>query len=517
VTTGTRLQRLLSGSVQHSPDKTAIRFGSVELSYAELEMQSSRVAAGFLQLNISPGDRVALMLPNCLEAVYSILACYKIGAVVVPINYRNTAAETRYVVEKTQPKLVIGHPDKIEVLKALSDLVAVDRILVAGGESVGTGFSSFGELLDHTTQASLVVVLEDAPALILFTSGSTGHPKGVVHSHRSAYAGIDISQRIFEFNSADVVLIGKPISHAGGLQTQFMPALNVGAEVILAMKPSPADAVDLIVKHTVTQYAMLASNLIDFIEYLEENPIRLPSLANSMGSGDAVPTDLHHRFRDLFGWQVMEGCGMTEIGGYYAVNPRNGQRKWGSMGLPCPDTELRIIDRDGTDCGVGEVGEIVIKTPSATIGYWNDDDKTRELFVDNWLYTGDLAKFDEQGYIWFVARKKLIIVRRGSNISPAEVESIIDEHPLVHASVVVGISDPHDGQVPVAWLMPLHGTQGPDLDDLKAYVSAHLAEYKTPVRYHFLKEIPRNSTGKFDRHQLTEMASCSSVNRNDSY
>ncbi len=506
MTQGTRLQMLLSTPLAQTPDKIALRFGSVDLSYYDLDFRSRQLAAGLLALKINCGDRIALLLPNCLEAVYSMMACYTIGAIVVPVNYRYTAREARYVVENTHPNLVIGHQDKSEILESLGDLVGLDRIFLTGKRSNDAGFSSFDELPGHTPLASAIDVQKDAPALILYTSGSTGHPKGVVHSHGSAFSGIDISRRVFDFNSSDIVLIGKPISHAGGLQTQLMPALFIGAEVVLAMRPTPAEAAALIVKYSITQYALLASNLVDFVEYLEENPECLPTLVNSIGSGDAVPTDLHHRFRDLFGWQVMEGCGMTEIGGYYAINPRYGERKWGSMGLHCPDTELRIIDPDGNDVAVGEVGEIAIRTPSSTIGYWNDDLNTRELFRDGWLHTGDLAKFDEQQYVWFIARKKLIIVRRGSNISPAEVESVIDEHPLIHASVVVGIADPHDGQIPVAWVVPLHNSEGPSLDDLKVYVSARLAAYKTPVNYLFLKELPRNSTGKFDRHLLGEMA-----------
>lgn len=503
---GTRLQRLLSKSLVQSPDKTAIRFGSVEVNYAQLDSYSRRVAAGFLQHKVNPGDRVAIMLPNCLEAVYCIIASYTIGAVVVPVNYRNTAEETRYVVEKTQPGLFVGHPDKQEIMRSLVGLLDSDRIFVTDSEAEQAGFCGFGDLMHRNPATASSKISEDSAALILYTSGSTGHPKGVVHSHQSAFSGIDISRRVFEFDRDDIVLIGKPISHAGGLQTQLMPALNVGAMVVLVMKPTPAEAINLILTHAVTQYAMLASNLVDFIEYLEENPVDLPSLVNSMGSGDAVPTDLHHRFRDLFGWPVMEGCGMTEIGGYYAVNPRRGQRKWGSMGLPCPDTQLRIVDQHGNDVSTGEVGEILIKTPSATIGYWNDSQQTSELFKDEWLRTGDLAKFDEDRYIWFVARKKLIIVRRGSNVSPAEVESVIDEHPQIHASVVVGIPDPHDGQIPFAWLVPLYGTEGPDLADLKSYVAERLAEYKIPARYQFVNELPRNSTGKYDRHRLAEMA-----------
>ena len=282
---GTRLQQLLSVPVQHHPDNTAIIFDNECVSYAKLDVHCRRVAAGLLRLDIKPGDRVALMLPNCLEAVYSTIACYIVGAIVVPINYRNTAAESRYVLEKTRPALLIVHPDKLEIYDSLEYLLGPDRIYVTAGQQTQSKYPFFADLQGFDAVRSNSGVSEDAPALLLYTSGSTGHPKGVVHSHRSAYAGIDISRRVFEFDRKDVVLVGKPISHAGGLQTQLMPSLNVGAKVILAMRPSPAQAIWLIQHHQVTQYAMLASRLVDFIEYLEEIPARLPSLANSIGSG----------------------------------------------------------------------------------------------------------------------------------------------------------------------------------------------------------------------------------------
>jgi long-chain acyl-CoA synthetase len=285
-----------------------------------------------------------------------------------------------------------------------------------------------------------------------------------------------------------------------------MPGLLAGARNILTMKPTPATAVSTINAESVTEYGLLASDLLDFVEYLEENPNPLPTLKNSIGSGDAVPVDLHHRFRALLGWEVMEGAGMTEIAGYYAVNPRFGKRRWGSLGLPSPETELRIITADGEDCPSGETGEIVIRTLSATTGYWQDEQATTDLFRGEWLHTGDLGHFDDEGYVWFVGRKKLMIVRRGSNIAPAEVESIIDEHPLVHASVVVGVPDPRNGQVPVACVALLGKQDDSTEDSIRAFVTDHLAHYKHPVYYLFLDELPRTSTGKFDRHQLQALA-----------
>ena len=503
---GTHLQTLLSSPLTTNPEKAAIRFGLHEVSYKELDKQSRKLAAGFLSQGVRPDDRVALFLPNCPEAVMAMFACYMIGAIAVPLNYRYLAEEASYVIDRTHAKLLIFHEERMGVVDSLLDRSNPLPAFVVGRGQMPNSYSLVEEFFSHEPLPHAINVPPHHPSLILFTSGSTGRPKGVVHSHHSAFSAIDISRRIFDFTDQDVVLVGKPISHAGGLQTQLMPTLLVGGETVLTMKPSPSEAVSRILQHSVTQYAMLASDLLDFIEYLEAHPTHLPTLQNCIGSGDSVPTELHHRFRDIFGWEVMEGCGITEASTYYAVNPRHGHRKWGSLGLPSPDTRICILGKDGEFLPVGEVGEIAIQTPSATIGYLDDSAASKELLHDGWLHTGDLGYLDEQNYVWFVGRKKLIIVRRGSNIAPAEVENLIDEHPLVHASVVVGIPDKQDGHVPVAWVVPRSPSESPSESNLREYVSTRLASYKTPVHYLFLNELPLTSTGKFDRHQLEEMA-----------
>lgn len=176
------------------------------------------------------------------------------------------------------------------------------------------------------------------------------------------------------------------------------------------------------------------------------------------------------------------------------------------MGIVCPETRLRIVNDQGVEVATGETGEIEVQSPSITTGYWQDPEQTKQLFKGEWLLTGDLAYADEEGYYWFVGRKKLMIVRRGSNIAPVEVENIIDEHPRVHASVVVGVPDHHDGQLPVAFITTLHDNLPPTAEELKSHVEARLAAYKCPVDYLFLDELPRNATGKFARHELEEIA-----------
>jgi long-chain acyl-CoA synthetase len=504
---GTRLQDLLATGRRRDAEKPAIRCAGTSVSYAELDRRIRQVAAGLVAHGIGRGDRVALFLPNGLPAVYLTLACYQAGAIAVPLNYRYLAAEARHVLERVEPRLLVYHASRREIVEQLPS-ERLEACFVVDGRDADAAAEPFDRLLVREPLDAPVAVTEEDPALILFTSGSTGRPKGVVHSHHSAFSGVAISRRVTEIDAHDVVLVGKPISHAGGLETQLMPTLLSGATAVLEMKPSPERAARLIRELEVTQYALMASDLLDFIEYLEGSGVRLPSLQNSIGSGDSVPVELHHRFRDLLGWEVMEGCGMTEIGCYYAMNPRRGRRKWGSLGVPCPETRVRIVDAEAADVPTDESGEIVIQTPASTPGYWKDPEETDALFRDGWLHTGDLGRRDEDGYLWFVGRKKLMIVRRGSNIAPAEIENVIDDHPQVHASVVVGVPDPRDGQVPVAFVARREGDDGRALGEaaLAAWVAERLAAYKTPARFVFQDELPRTGTGKFDRAALRQRA-----------
>lgn len=497
------LQQLLQSAIQKDSGKIALRSGEHSISYSELDHAVAMVAAGLHAMGISQGERVAWYLPNCMEAVWVTMACYRIGAIAVPLNYRYVTEEIADVVTRTDASLLVYAADRAEVVASVLKSRNVASVYV--GDQPGEG-RAFASLLNEGVLDEAIPVSAEDPALILFTSGSTGHPKGVVHSHEGVFSAIDQSRQLFDFQADDVVLVGKSISHAGGLQTQMLPALLAGSEVILEMKPTPQRAVEMITAYSVTEYGMLASDLLDFIEHLEEHEHRLPTLNNAIGSGDSVPADLHHRFRDLLGWEVMEGAGMTEVGCYYSANPRYGTRKWGSLGVPTPGTRLRVVNDDGSDCEVGQHGEIVLQMKSATIGYWNDSEATRQLMRDGWLHTGDLGYEDADGYVWFVGRKKLMIIRRGSNIAPAEVENVLDEHPLVHASIVVGVRDAHDGQVPVACLALISGASDEAEPSIREFVKQHLAEYKNPVQYVFLPELPRTGTGKFDRHKLQTMA-----------
>ncbi|CAE7216199.1 lcfB [Symbiodinium necroappetens] len=498
---GTPLQQLLSRSASRFPEKIAIRAESGDITYANLFSLVGRVASALKGSGIDRMDRVGWLLPNRLEAVACTCACYLLGAVSVPINVRYSPEEVAYMVNKVQAKLLFVEASKLDVLQYLPAQMQI----VAVGLKTAVHHRSWEAFLQADGPASLQPVDTQHPALILFTSGSTGRPKGVLHSHASCWAAINTSAEMLQLDCDEVVLVGKAITHAGGLQTQLLPTLLVGGAVVLAMVPPPARAVELIQRFDATVYAMLASSLLDFVGHLETNRQKLPSLKKVVGSGDSVPLQVQTRFRNLFGFPVLEGCGITEIGGYFTMQPI-GKERLGSIGLPTNGTEVRFVDQESHDVPLGSPGEVLLKTPSAAIGYWDDPAASSSLFEDGWLRTGDIARQDEDGYMWFVGRRKLIIVRRGSNIAPAAVERVLATHPEVHSSVVVGVPDELDGEVPVAWVVPKIASCPPTVTSLKEHMSEQLAAFEVPVNYWLLNEMPLNSVGKFDRAKLQQTA-----------
>jgi acyl-CoA synthetase (AMP-forming)/AMP-acid ligase II len=496
---------MLSDTRRRAPDQTALWFGDRRWTYAELDDATDRIAAALAAAGVRAGDRVALFLPNCPELVLGYFACFKLGAITVPLNYRYRQAEARYALEHSGATTLLVHATLVGEVEPLPlAALGVTRCYLAYGAISRPPFVPFDELLAGLPGAVPDPAFDAGqPAAILYTSGTTAKPKGVVYTHGTLWQNCLIQSATFDFTPADVYLISTAACHAAAFTGQLLPNVYVGGTAVLTHLPNPEQVVRAIETHRVTRVQMLPATLEDLVEYLEHHPSTdLSSWRCCTAGGDVVPPDLHHRFRRMTGFELTELCGMTEALSY-VTNPPFGEKRLGSVGKPAAQTRMRLVDEQGRDVPDGQMGEILVQSPAVMVGYWNDPEATAKTLRDGWLYTGDLARRDEAGYYWFVGRKKEIIIRGGSNISPLEVEEVIDEHPAVHLSCVVGVPDPHLGESVAAYVALREDVSPrPSAEELRQFVANRIAAYKVPERITILAELPLNSTGKVDRKKL---------------
>jgi len=499
------LGRLLGAAHKRAPDKIALWFGTRSWTYSELDDASDRIAAGLASAGVHSGDRVALFMPNCPELVLSYFACFKMGAISVPLNYRYRQAEARYALEHSGSTTLLVHQALVEEVDPLPlAALGVLRCYLAGAEACRTPFVPFEDLLTSPSASVLEPAFDEGqPAAILYTSGTTAKPKGVVYAHATLWHQCLMHTASFAMTPADVHLISTAACHAAAFTGQLLPNVYAGGTSVLRHLPTPEQVVHAIQTHRITRVQMLPASLEELVEYLEQHPgTDLGSLRCCTAGGDKVPLDVHHRFRQAVEFDITEVYGMTEAL-TCVTNPPFGPKRLGSIGQPVTQTHLRLVDLQGRDVADGQTGELLVQSPGLMVGYWNDPEATTATLRDGWLSTGDLAHRDEDGYYWFVGRKKEIIIRGGSNISPQEIEEVLDDHPAVSLSCVVGVPEKHFGEIVAAYVALRDDVSPrPTVEELRQFVADRIAAYKVPERITILEHLPLNASGKVDRKKL---------------
>ncbi len=359
-------------------------------------------------------------LLECVQMVVLMMGAFRAGMIAVPMNPRMKAPEIAYVLEHSGARI------------CFSELALAP--LVDGAAVIGTLPEA------KETRTPLPLVSPDDPALLLYTSGTTARPKGVIHTQRTL---LEASKMIVSggITPADICLALTQLSHASGLMCAYIPGLIQGATVVLLRSFDPAAALDLIERHACSYMFGLPAGLQQIVEEQVSTPRNISSMRLIFAGGDTVPVALQRRVLDLLHIEVREGCGMTEVIPT-TFNPPGAVRA-GSIGIAPEGFSLRVIDERGNDVEPGEIGELILRGPANCIGYWNDPDATTKLLRGGWLHTGDLVMCDESGYYWFKGRLKQIIIRGGSNISPQEVEEALYQHRAVFEAGVVGLPDPN--------------------------------------------------------------------------
>jgi acyl-CoA synthetase (AMP-forming)/AMP-acid ligase II len=504
------LGELLRAGLAADLDAVALISATRSLTWAGLEEESDRLAGGYRGLGLEPGDRLASLMPNRIDLVVHYLACFKAGLVATPLNYRYTHREIDHALTVSGARALLAHVERAEDVAAseLAGALELGTIgygageLAAGAEA-GEGAHEFEALLAAEPLPAPVATRPEDAAAIFFTSGSTGPAKGVTHSGESLRWMIASAAHAFGLGSEDAFLPGSSMSHIGSF-LWALSALSVGGRVVVARTTDSHEILPLLREQQPTVMAMIPAALSALIHDHGLAPHDFDSLRICRAGSDKVSTELLHEFAAAAGFPIVEGYGMTEVG-LATLNPPSGVIKQGSIGTPIGGFSIAVRGEDGEPVGAEAVGRIWIRSRSRMVGYWEAPEATAEVVIDDWLDSGDLARADADGYLWFFGRKKQVIVHDGSNVSPLEVEGALVEHPAVALAGVVGIHDVVHGENVRAYVTLEAGVAKPSSADLIVFARERIG-YKAPEEVVFLAEMPLNPTGKIDRVGLKRMA-----------
>jgi long-chain acyl-CoA synthetase len=511
------LNDLLSVGLDAAPDEIAILSNRRALTWSELDRATAALAGGYRGLGLEPGDRLASLMPNRVDLAVHYLACFRAGLIATPLNYRYTARELDHALEVSGARALLAHVERAEDVAAseLTGALEIGTIAYRDAEPLPTGNDEpdhvdagwrhdFAALLDSEPLAgSEKSPAPDAPAAIFFTSGSTGPAKGVTHSRENLRWMIAGAAAAFELDASDVVLPGSSMSHIGSF-LWALAALSVGSRVVVARSTDAHELLPLLREQRPTILAMIPAALSALIHDHDLQPGDFACLRMCRAGADKVSTELLSEFAAMAGFPIVEGYGMTEVG-LATLNPPSGEIRQGSIGRPIQGFAITLRDDEGAPLEGEGVGRIWIRSHTLMLGYWEAPSATEKVVIDGWLDSGDLARADEDGYLWFFGRKKQVIVHDGSNISPYEVEGALVEHPAVLLAGAVGIHDEVHGENVRAYVTLQDDVEPPARADLIGFCRERIG-YKAPDEIVFLDSMPLNPTGKIDRVGLKRMA-----------
>lgn len=498
------LYKTLAQNIDRFSALEAVIEDSTRWTYRELLQQVDKAAAGFQAMAIQPGQRVGLMLFNQKEFLTCFFALRKLGAVVVPINIQMLPQDIAYVIQNAGLQHMVVSDAFYANLKQLPL-----RFVVVGQADAGvmsyTDFLTLGESVGTAVHAETA---DTDLAFLLYTSGTTGYPKGVMLSEKNVLTNLQGFEAMLDFGDTDRMILALPLFHAYGLIVA-LTGLMAGAALTLIPKFHPKSIVEALVHEKATILPLvptLYSVILDLVE--RRGGVALPDLRFCISGGASLPTPLLQRIESVLHTTVLEGYGMTETSPVLTVNDPAVGSVPGSVGKPLPNVQLKIVREDGTACAVGEVGEILAKGDNRMMGYYNLPDDTQAVMTaDGWIRTGDLGHVDAQGYLFISGgRKKDIIIKAGENISPVTIEQVLYQIPAIHEVAVVGIPDEKLGEDIAACLSVKEG-HSLTAKEVLQYSREHLSPTYIPARVEFFDELPKNPTGKIAKKLIREALS----------
>lgn len=506
------LGELLSLSARRHHLRIAVVFGQKKISYKTLNESAERIAAGLLNLGIQKYDRIALFLDNCPEFVISYFAVLKAGAVVVPINYMFKTEEAKFVLQDSQAVCLITSGAYVDMAEEL-------RLRVDSLKHIITATKAKDDVPDlnrikkgNTEILNKISSDPDDLAVILYTSGTTGYPKGAMLSAYNLISNAIECSKAINATHRDTFICILPLFHSFAATVCMNLPLLIGAKIVIMKSVRPFKRVIRAIRKNRVNIFVGVPSIYNILK-----DIKLPRIFHSpliklfnpvkmcISGAAALPSETFKEFENKFRIPLLEGYGLTEASPVVTLNPLKGPRKPGSIGITISkNIELKIVDEQGNSLQPEQIGELLVKGPNVMHGYYKKGEASKETLKHGWLYTGDMAKFDKDGYVYIVGRKKEMVNVRGLNVYPREIEEVLYQNPKIKEAAVIGIPDAHKGEVPKGFIVLKDGELATEHEIIQ-YLRDKLAPYKIPKYIEFRTSLPKNTTGKILKRVLEEM------------
>jgi len=495
---------ILSESARSGPDRPVAVFDGGQLTYRQLDQASDRVAANLAEAGIKPGDRVALQLPNIPQFLISYFGILKAGAVVVPLNVLLRAPEIAYHLEDSGALVLITWAGVLaEAVKGV-EAAGIGAIFAVGHPAGPPGALPFERLLDGAAPSVEMAMRQPCDtAVIVYTSGTTGRPKGAELTHIQLYMNADIPGRLFDVQPDDVVITVLPLFHVFGLSSILDICVRFGCTMSLIPRFTPGAVLAAVQRDRATIFEGVPTMFADLLSYPDLDRYDLSSLRVAISGGASIPAPVLDAFEERLGLVILEGYGMTETASTTTFNPSAAERRAYSVGKPIWGTQTQVWGPDGQPLPPGRqhVGEVVTRGLHVMKGYFHRPEATAAAFTGDWLHTGDLGYVDEDGFLFIVSRKKELIIRGGYNVYPSEIENVLHAHPDVAEAAVVGVPDERLGEEVMAVVIVREAVELRE-PEVVAWCRERLAAYKCPRIVQFRAELPKNTLGKVLKDEL---------------
>jgi len=497
---------ILRESAKRDPDRVAVILDSFEFTYRQLDVLSNQVASSLKAAGLKKGDRVGLMLPNVPQFPIAYFAILKAGGVVVPMNVLLKAPEVSFYMGDSGARYLIVWDDFAgEALKGIASFRGVTTFvaLKPGGAETPAGTRNFIELMGGDPGFDAEATEGDDTAVILYTSGTTGKPKGAELTHLNLFMNAHMNSHVFGSGPDDVTLAVLPMFHSFGQSAVMNVALHVGGTLTLVPRFDTEKVLEVIQRDRVTVFPGVPTMFFALLHHPNADKFDTSSLRIAVSGGAAIPGEVIQAFERRYGTTILEGYGLSETSPTATFNVSAEERRVLSIGKPIFGVEVKIFDEQDKELPSGKdhVGEIVIRGHNVMKGYWNQPEANVEAFKGGWFHTGDLGYVDQDGFFFIVDRKKEMIIRGGFNVYPREVEEVIYAHPAVAEAAVIGIPDERLGEE-VKAVVALKSGATASADDIISFVKERVAAYKYPRTVQFVDTLPKGATGKILKKEL---------------